>query len=260
MIPLTASGETFEAPGTYDFWQPLIGDGAFAITRAMVVFAVTALLLTAFVVRSTRSLSVVPTKRQFLIEGSYNLVRNSLGRDIIGSKDFRPFLPLLYSIFIVLLVNNLYGVIVPVQFPTFSRIGFPIVLAAIVYVVYIAVGIRRKGVIGSLKALVPPGLPGWIIPLIFFLEAFTYFVTRPVTLALRLFGNMFAGHLLLLVFTFGGEFLLLHSTVPNKAAGVLSFATAILMSFFEVLVAFLQAYLFALLTALYVAGSIADEH
>jgi F-type H+-transporting ATPase subunit a len=260
VIPLTASGETFEAPGTYDFWQPLIGDGAFAITRAMVVFAVTALFITAYAVRGSRNLSVVPTKRQFLVEGTYNLVRNSLGRDIIGSKDFKPFLPLLFSLFIVLVVNNMYEVLVPVQFPTFSRIGFPIVLAAVVYLVYIGVGIRRKGFIGSLKALVPPGLPFWIIPLIFFLEAFTYFVTRPVTLALRLFGNMFAGHLLLLVFTFGGEFLLLHSTAPNKIAGVLSFATAVLMSFFEVLVAFLQAYLFALLAALYIAGSIADEH
>jgi F-type H+-transporting ATPase subunit a len=259
--PIAAAGaDTFVAPGVSDFWQPLIGDGAFAVTRAMVVFAVSAVLICVFLIRSTSHLSIVPSKRQALIEASYNLIRNSVGRDIIGTKDFKPFLPLLFSLFIVLLVNNLFGVVPFIQFPTFSRLGFAVALTIVVYITYHVVGIRRKGLIGYFKSFVPSGLPGWLVPIIFVLEFVTYFVTRPVTLALRLFGNMFAGHLLLLVFTFGGQYLLFDSTGPNKIFGVLSFGTTILMSFFEILIEFLQAYLFALLAALYIAGAVADEH
>jgi F-type H+-transporting ATPase subunit a len=255
-----AHADTFVAPGVSDFWQPLFGDGAFAITRPMVVYGLAAIAICVILIRSTRQLSVVPSKRQFLVEGSYNLIRNSVGREIIGAKDFKPFMPLLYSLFIVILVNNLFGVVPLIQFPTFSRLGFPVALTIIVYFTYHVVGIRRKGLVGYFKSFVPSGLPGWLIPIMFVLEFATNFLTRPVTLALRLFGNMFAGHLLLLVFTFGGEYLLLHSTDLNKVFGVLSFGTTILMSFFEVLIEFLQAYLFALLAALYIAGAVADEH
>jgi F-type H+-transporting ATPase subunit a len=260
VIPIAASGETFEAPGTADFWQPLIGDGAFAVTRAMVVFGVTAIVLAVFLARTSRKLSIVPGKRQFIVESTYNLVRNSLARDIIGTKDFRPFLPLLFSLFIVIFVNNLFGVVAFIQFPTFSRLGFAIALSLVVYVTYHAVGIRRKGFFGWLKSFVPSGLPAWLIPLMFVLEFFTFVLVRPLTLALRLFGNMFAGHLLLLVFTFGGQYLLLHSTLLNKPAGALSFAFTLVMYAFEMLVEFLQAYIFVLLTAVYIAGAVADEH
>jgi F-type H+-transporting ATPase subunit a len=259
--PIAAAGaDTFVAPGVSDFWQPLFGDGAAAITRPAIVYALSAILICVVLIRSTRQLSIVPSKGQALIESAYNLIRNSVGRDIIGAKDFKPFLPLLFSLFIVLLVNNLFGVVPLIQFPTFSRLGFPVALTIVVYITYHVVGIRRKGLIGYFKSFVPSGLPSWLVPIIFVLEFVTYFVTRPVTLALRLFGNMFAGHLLLLVFTFGGEFLLLHSTNVNKVSGVLSFFFTIVMSFFEILIEFLQAYIFVLLTAVYIAGAVADEH
>jgi F-type H+-transporting ATPase subunit a len=260
VIPIAAKGESFVTPGTQDFWQPLIGDGAFAVTRAAIVFAAAALVISIFLIRFTGKLSVVPSKRQFAVEGVYNFVRNSIGRDVIGTKDFKPFLPLLFSLFAVILVNNLFGVIPFIQFPTFSRLGFPIALTAVVYVTYLTVWIRKRGFVGMLKSFVPAGLPRWLVGPMFFLEALTYLINRPLTLALRIFGNMFAGHLLLLVFTFGGQYLLLHSTPVNKVSGVLSFAFAIVMYFFEVIIEFLQAYVFVLLTALYIAGAVADEH
>ena len=259
MIPL-AAGESFEAPGIADFWQPLIGDGAFAVTRSMFVYGISAIVLCFVLIRISSRLKVVPGKVQFATEGVYNLVRNSVGRDIIGSHDFVRFMPLLFSLFIVILVNNLFGVIPFIQFPTFSRLGYAVALTIVVYVTYHAVGIRRKGFGGWIKSFLPSGLPGWLIPLMFVLEFLTYVVTRPLTLALRLFGNMFAGHLLLLVFTFGGEFLLLHSSAPNKIPGVLSFFFTLVMSAFEILIEFLQAYIFVLLTAVYIAGAVADEH
>jgi F-type H+-transporting ATPase subunit a len=257
---IAAGGETFQAPGTADFWQPLIGDGSFALTRSAILYAISAIAISIVLIRMSARLQLVPSKGQFMLEGVYGLVRNSLGREIIGSKDFLAYLPLLFSVFLLILVNNLFGIIPFIQFPTFSRLGFPIALTIVVYLTYHTVGIRRKGFVGWIKSFLPSGLPGWLIPLMFTLEFLTYVVIRPLTLALRLFGNMFAGHLLLLVFTFGGEFLLLHSTVPNKAAGVLSFAVAVFMHAFEALIEFLQAYIFTLLAAVYIAGAVADEH
>jgi F-type H+-transporting ATPase subunit a len=168
--------------------------------------------------------------------------------------------PLLFSMFMLILVNNLFGVIPPFQFPTMSRIGFPVALTLVVYVTYHYIGIKRVGVGAYFKNLLPAGLPGWIKPLIFVLEIITFFVTRPLTLALRLFGNMFAGHLLLLLFITGGEYLFINGGFGLKLAGVGSFGMAFVLTVFEILIEFLQAYIFTLLAAMYIAGSLSDEH
>jgi F-type H+-transporting ATPase subunit a len=141
-----------------------------------------------------------------------------------------------------------------------SRIGIPIALTLVVYVTYHYIGIKRVGLGAYFKNLVPAGLPGWIVPLIFVLEIITFFITRPLTLALRLFGNMFAGHLLLLLFITGGEYMLIHGGFGIKIAGVASFGMAFVLTAFEMLIEFLQAYIFTLLAAMYIAGSLADEH
>ena len=261
MSNLLAAGEGtgFEAPGPADFWQPLWGDGAWAITRPMVVALLSVVLISAWLLWSTRKLAVVPGKAQFVTESVYGMVRNGLARDIIGSKEFLRFVPLLFSMFTLILVNNLFGIIPPIQFPTMSRFGFPLALALIVYVVYHVVGIKSMGLGGYFKHMVPPGLPIAIVPLIFFLELLTYFVTRPVTLALRLFGNMFAGHILLLLCVLGGEHLLFEGEGAVKIAGVAAFLGGFVMTLFEGFVQFLQAYVFTLLTALYLAGAVAAE-
>jgi F-type H+-transporting ATPase subunit a len=258
-VSFLAAGDTFEAPGPPDFWQPLIGDGAFAFTRPSLVIILSVALIAGVLLSVSKKLSIVPSKGQMLTESVYGLVRNSLARDVIGSHDFLRFVPLLFAMFVLILVNNLFGVIPPVQYPTMSRIGFPIVLTLIIYVVYHVLGVRKHGGIGWLKSMVPPGLPKAMIPPIFFLEALTFFVTRPVTLALRLFGNMFAGHLLLVLFITGGEYLVRQS-IGLKIAGGVSFVMAFVLTIFELLVQFLQAYIFTLLSALYIAGALADEH
>ncbi len=260
---LSASDEGgFEAPGPADFWQPLVGGNSqWALTRPMVVAVLSVLLISLVLLLATRRLSVVPTKGQFLTEGVYGMVRNGIARDVIGSHDFLRFVPLLFTMFILILVNNLFGIIPPIQFPTMSRIGFPMALALVVFAVYHVVGMRTMGVGGYFKHMVPPGLPSWIVPLIFFLELVTYFFTRPVTLALRLFGNMFAGHILLVLCVLGGEHLLFgDGGIGLKAAGVAAFAGGFVMTLFEGFVQFLQAYVFTLLSALYIAGSLAADH
>jgi len=256
----TADGGGFETPTSADFYQPLWFDGPLAITRSSVVVLLSVGLIAWYLIGTTKRAAIVPGKGQWVTEGLYGFVRNSVARDIIGSKDFLRYVPLLFSMFVLILVNNLFGVIPPVLFPTMSRIGFPIALTAVVYVVYQYIGIKRVGPRAYFKNLVPAGLPGWIVPLIFVLELITFFVTRPLTLALRLFGNMFAGHLLLVLFITGGEYMVVNGGLGLKIAGGGSFIMAFVLTIFEILIEFLQAYIFTLLAATYIAGSLADEH
>jgi F-type H+-transporting ATPase subunit a len=249
----------YEAPGVGEFWQPLIGDGPFAITRPALLMVVSAGLILWFLLATTRKKALVPSKGQMATEAVYGLVRNGIARDLIGSKEFLRFVPLLFSLFMVILVNNIFGVVPPFSFPTMSRIGLPIALTLIVWITFHAVGMRKHGFVGYWKSLVPSGLPGWIVPVIFFLELITDLFTRPVTLALRLFGNMFAGHLLLVLFITGGFYLLTSGGLLSVAGGV-TWIFAFVMFLFELLVEFLQAYVFTLLAALYIAGAVADSH
>ncbi|GAB2682480.1 F0F1 ATP synthase subunit A [Thalassiella azotivora] len=259
--PLAAEGEGFAPPAPSDFWQPLIGDGAFAVTRSMIVMALSVVIIAVTLLAVSKRMQVVPSKGQFLAEGAYGLVRNSIGRDMIGQKEFRPFIPLLFTQFVLIFVNNVFGILPPIQFPTFSRIGFAVAITLVVFALYHYLGMRRHGVGGYFKRMVPPGLPFYVVPLLFVLELVTYFISRPLTLALRLFANMFAGHMLLLVFILGGEYMLLHgSNLFVNVASIGAFAMGIVMTFFELLVQFLQAYVFVLLTAFYIADSLAEEH
>lgn len=259
-----ADEEGFQAPGIESFWWPLIGSDTsnWTLTRPAFVVMASVVIIGFFFLAVAGKLTVVPSKRQWVAEQAYGFVRNTIARDVIGAKDFRPFVPLLMTLFTLILFNNVMGILPFVQFPSMSRIAFPIVLTLIVYVVYHTVGLRRKhGVVGYLKSLVPPGLPVWLRPIMFFLEFLTYFIIRPLTLALRLFGNMLAGHLMLLVFILGGEYLLVHgSNLFVQASGILGLAFGIVMTFFELLVQFLQAFIFTLLSALYISDAVSEEH
>jgi F-type H+-transporting ATPase subunit a len=141
-----------------------------------------------------------------------------------------------------------------------SRISFAYVLGAITFFVFHYVGIRHHGFFKYAKdILFMPGVPKPVYILLTPIEIATYLVVRPLTISLRLFANMFAGHLLLLIFILGGEYLL-QGAVIMKIASPVAFALGIALTFFEFLVQCLQAYIFTLLTALYIAGALADEH
>ncbi|MDR1513196.1 MAG: F0F1 ATP synthase subunit A [Propionibacteriaceae bacterium] len=210
---------------------------------------------------------VIPSKRQFVGEWLYNLIRNGVARDIIG-HDYQKYVPYLVALFTFILVNNLFGQTFLFMFPTFSKIGFAWGLAACSWILYNAVGIKKKGLVGYLRAAtLPQGVPLGLAPLVIPLEFLSNIIVRPLTLGLRLFANLFAGHLVVMVFVVGGSWLLLstkesslaHSPVWNVAGGL-----ALLLSFFvfaiELLVACLQAYIFTVLTAQYVSSSLAEEH
>ena len=260
MSIVAAAPTDFTAPGAEDFWQPLFGtDGPWAITRPMLLMVVATGLIVWYLLASTRKRALVPSRPQMVTEAVYGLVRNGVAKDLIGSKEFLRFVPLLFSLFTVILVNNFFGVVPPFSYPTFSRIGFPIALSLIVWIVFHVVGMRKHGFIGYWKSLVPAGLPKAMVPFIFFLELITDLFTRPVTLALRLFGTMFAGHILIVLFITGGWYMLTSGGFLVVAGGV-TWVFAVVMTLFELLVEFLQAYVFTLLSALYIGGAIADEH
>ncbi|MCK0112329.1 F0F1 ATP synthase subunit A [Ornithinimicrobium sp. F0845] len=267
LLPM-AEGESHFPPDPSLFWQPLVKFGTvdlfgsemtLAITRPMVILALTVGLLSWWLIATTKKAAVVPSKGQAGTEAVYNFVRNGVARDMIGSRDFLPFVPFLFTMFVLILFNNWMGIIPPVQMPTMGRIGIPIALTLLVYIVYHWVGVKKHGFVGYFKFMIPAGLPGWIKPAILGLEMLTFFVTRPLTLALRLFGNMFAGHLLLVVFIIGGWELFQQGgflTLVSVPAWIMAFA----MTVFEALVQFLQAYVFVLLAASYIGGALVDEH
>ena len=191
---------------------------------------------------------MVPGRLQYVGELGYGFVRNSLGRDIIGAKDFLQFLPLLLTLFSLILLNNVFGILPFIQYPTMSRLGVPLVLTLIVYIVYHTVAIRRKhGVLPYLKSLVPPGLPGWLKPILF--EHLKH---------LSLHVDAQPGDV---VFIVGGEYLLLHGdNLFLNFSGILSFGFSIGMTFFELLIEFLQAFIFTLLAALYISDAVSEHH
>jgi F-type H+-transporting ATPase subunit a len=258
-----AAADEFVPPGpnSFDFSEvPLFHVADYAVTKPLVQLLLGALVVFVFFYAAARRAAVVPGRMQFAGESAYGMVRNSIGRDIIGSHDFRRFVPYLVTLFFFILVNNVFASIPLIQFPTFSRASMAYALAALSWVVYNAVGIRKHGFVGYLKLqTVPSGVTPLMYPLLVPLEFFSNILVRPVTLALRLFANMFAGHLLLILFSTGGLYLLEHGGV-GYVAGPLAWVLAIAISFLELLVQFLQAYVFTLLNAMYISGALADEH
>jgi F-type H+-transporting ATPase subunit a len=255
-----AANPGFEAPGTNDF---LFGVSNHLLWKSSLLLVLAALVVLAFFLATSRKAGVVPTKLQYAGESAYGWVRDSIGRDVIGEHDFLKFVPLLVTVFFFILANNLFGLVPLLQFAPFSRVGFAYGMAAMVWFVYNGVGIGRHGFGGYLKLqTVPAGVPGWILPLLIPLEFLSNILIRPITLSLRLFANMFAGHLLIILFATGASYLLFHAegSFILKPAGVLSFVLGIAVGFLEFIVEILQAYVFVLLTATYISGALASEH
>ncbi|MGB0101132.1 MAG: F0F1 ATP synthase subunit A [Nocardioides sp.] len=265
-------GHGFTPPGPGDFDLPAIGGGdatfemfgqtfILGVTKPMLQIVLASVLIFALFYAASRKRAMVPGKLQFAGEGAYGFVRNSLGREILGSHDFARFVPYLFTLFFFILINNLFATIPFLQFPTFSRSGMVYGLAIMSWVIYNYVGIRKHGFGGYLKLqCVPGGIKGPILLLLVPLEFMSNILVRPVTLALRLFANMFAGHLLLILFALGGEYLIVEMGGAYIGVGLLAWVLFIAVALLEVLIQFLQAYVFVLLNAMYIQGALADEH
>ena len=271
MSSLIIRSEGFTPPGPGDFDLPPIGGGgtfdflgqemAAGVTKPMLQIVLAAVLVFALFYVASRKRAMVPGKLQYIGEEAYGFVRNGMGRDIIGSHDFQRFVPYLFALFFFILFNNLMASVPFIEFPTFSRSGMVYSLALMSWVIYNAVGIKKHGFVGYFKLQsVPAGVGGVILILLVPLEFLSNILVRPFTLALRLFANMFAGHLLLILFALGGEYLVLEQPLGYAPVGILAWLLFIAVAFLEILIQFLQAYVFVLLNAMYIQGALADEH
>jgi F-type H+-transporting ATPase subunit a len=176
---------------------------------------------------------------------------------MIGPEGLR-YLPFLATLFFFIFFGNILEVIPLINFPLNSRIAFPIVMALIAWITYNTIGIMRHGFLGYLKIVMfPPGAPWWLYPLLAPIEFISVILVRPLTLSVRLFANMVAGHFLLAVFFLGS--LALMTGFPY-VLGLVAFGVGVGLVVFEIFVAGLQAFIFAVLTASYIAGAMAEEH
>ncbi len=256
------AAEEFIPPGPREFdLPPVFSVAGIGITKPMLLLVLAVIVVFAFFYVAIRSRAMVPGRLQYMGEAGYSFVRNSVSRDIIGQHDFSRFTPYLFALFFFILVNNWFGSFPGINFPTFSKASMAYALAGLSWLIYNGVGIARHGFFGYLKLqCVPPNITGPILVLLIPLEFFSNLIVRPITLALRLFANMFAGHLLIILFAVGGQYLLFEGALLLKPVGILAWVLFILIYFLELLVQFLQAYVFVLLNAMYISGAVADEH
>ena len=245
-------------PSVSEFYPPPLVESVPWLTRFTLLVWVAVGLLIVFFLVAYRNPKMVPTRLQWIAESIYGFGRGNLSVDMIGHEGLK-FAPYFTTLFSFILLMNLFGIIPGIQISPNSHIAYPIVLTIITYVLFIYVGIRKWGFLQYFKkALVPPA-PWFILWLLVPIEFFSTFIVRPVTLALRLFANMFAGHMILLVFTLAG-FALLAANKAFAPLSLLSWALAVALTFLEALVAILQAYVFVILTSSYVQGALAEEH
>ncbi|WNB84957.1 F0F1 ATP synthase subunit A [Cellulomonas sp. ATA003] len=251
-------GGGFHAPTIGEFFPTAIAFGgtAFEFNRIMLVRVVAALALCLLFWLAARRATLVPGRGQGVAEIALDFVRVNIAREILG-ENARKYLPMLTTIFFAILAFNVTGIIPFLNIAGTSLIGLPVLLALWVYVMYLGAGVKaHHGVGGFLKSnLFPPGVPKLLYVLITPIEVLQVFVIRPATLALRLTANMIAGHLLLVLCFAATHFFFFEATGALKAVGALSLAAGLAFTLFELLVAALQAYIFALLAAVYISLS-----
>ncbi|MGE5831001.1 MAG: F0F1 ATP synthase subunit A [Micromonosporaceae bacterium] len=248
-------------PSVEDFYLPSLLQNAYPwVTKFTLLIWLAVAVVIIFFLLSYRRPRLVPGRAQWMAESLYSVGRDNVAGEVIGHEGLR-FGPYLATLFVFILVGNLFSIVPLIQVSPNAHIAFPAVLAVISYVLFNYLGIRKHGLWNYLRMnLFLPGVPWPMYVLLVPIEFFSTFILRPFTLAVRLFANMFAGHVILLVFTLGGFVLLGAQSPVIRSISVLSWAMAIGLTFFEIMVAALQAYVFALLTASYVSGALADEH
>ena len=235
---------------------PAFGPGGFNKIALINLIAVVATL--ALFYFGSRKSQLVPTGSQNLAEVSVEMVQKEIILPTMG-KEGLGWTPFFLAMFFFIMITNMFEIIPTIQMPANARMANPMFLALLSWVIFISVGIKYQGVGGYLKnTLFPPGVPKLLYILVTPIEFISTFLVRPFSLAVRLFANMLAGHLLLVTFA------VLTAALWTKGVIVIvapfSFFMLVALTAFEILVSVLQAYVFAILTAVYVAGAMHPEH
>ncbi len=229
-----------------------IGPVDLSINKIIVFLWIGAAIAFLILYIGSRALKNRPGAYQVIVEELYGFGRKYLAGQM-GEEGLR-WLPYTLSLFVFLLVMNLIG-LVPGSYPVTSNITFTLVLALFTLIIYSVVGIRRNGFGTYFGSFVPPGMPfkPLMVPFMFFIEALQVFITRPLTLAVRLYANILAGHMIIFVFL---GFILYLGTY----AAFVSVPVTLVFYAFEIFIAVIQAYIFAILTQIYIELAMyADE-
>jgi F-type H+-transporting ATPase subunit a len=253
------SGCGFPSPSINDFYfTPLFKIGSVAFGKPGLLLLLSTAIVLLFFWFAFHSPKLVPRGIQNVGEVGVLFVRDQILRPQLG-KQGDKWLPFLVTMFFFIWVNNIMGIIPILYFPAMAKYGYPVALAGMVWLIYMGLGIKKQGVRGYARTLlVPSGAPWWILPLLVPIEFLSNVLVRPFTLSIRLFANMLAGHVLLLVFTLATWYLL--SASIGLLFSATSFVVVILITALEVLVQALQAFIFTILTATYISGAYEGAH
>lgn len=265
VLPLASSegGNGFHAPSIVDFFPPpILFEGTpFELNRLQLVRIVAAVVLVIVFVVAARRAKLVPGRFQNVIEMGLDFVRVNIAEEILGKERAREHVALLTTMFFAILAFNLTGIVPGLNIAGTSLIGLPVLLALWAYVRYLSAGVKAQGLGGFLKAsLFPPGVPWFMYVLLTPIEFLTVFIIRPATLAIRLMANMVAGHLMLVLCFSATQYFLLDASGAMKGFSAVTLSAGIAMTLFELFVGALQAYIFVVLTAVYISLSVEEEH
>lgn len=219
------------------------GIGNLAFTNSSLSMVLTVLIITLFLTLTVNKRSIIPSRMQLISEMSYNFIAQLLN-DTVGNQG-KKYFPFVFAIFMFVLIGNMIGMI-PYNFTFTSHIIVTFALAAVVFIGVTVLGFVKHG-LHFFTFFVVPGLPWYMLPILIPIEVISY-LARPISLSVRLFANMLAGHTLLKVFA--------GFVLPLGFLGVVPLAFIVALTGLEILIAFLQAYVFAILTCLYINDAI----
>jgi F-type H+-transporting ATPase subunit a len=253
------SGCGYPAPGYPEsfIFRPIFTIGSFSFTLPMLLILLSAALVIAFFWAAFSKPKLVPRGVQNVGELGMMFVRDQILRAMMGKRG-DGYLPFLVGLFFFIWFANLMEVIPVLQFPPMAIFAFPVSLMIMVYLTYNYVSIKNLGLGGYFRSMIPSGVPAPILLILAPVEILQYIIVRPFTLAIRLFGNMFAGHILVAVFTIATWYLVSASIGLLFAAA--SFVMTVVLTGFEMLIQALQAYIFTILTAQYIGGAYETAH
>jgi F-type H+-transporting ATPase subunit a len=240
-------------------WPDLFGEGPFAVNRLIIQMFVTVIIVFAFfmIASSQAKASLVPTGVRNMAESVVEFIEQGIIMQTIG-KDGLGYTPFLLTLFTFIFVNNLWEIIPGVQMPVNARMALPLFLALLIWVIFVIVGFSKQGFKYLTGIMFPPGVPKALYLLVTPIELVSTFIVRPLSLSVRLFANMLAGHILLVAFAVITAALV--AAGLWAVLGVATFALLVALTGFELLVGFLQAFIFTMLAGVYIGSSMHAEH
>lgn len=256
--PICAPANVTELFEPHGVWFNI---GSFEFTRTSFLIFLAAGIAVAVLHFGLRRNSLVPSRFEVMVEGLVQFVRKDIASDIIGHEGYK-YAPYLLALFMFILVGNLFEITPFINFPITSRMAIPLFLSLVTYVIFVVVGFKKNGIKYLTDIVWPKAVPVGLRWLVGLIELVSTFLLRPITLAVRLFANLVAGHLMLVLLLGSGVIFVMAvgDIGPRAGLGIVWFIVGLGIYLFELVVAVLQAYIFTLLSAVYIQSSVHPEH